>query len=186
MSITTSPQTQPRVTTWQLDPAHTLVEFSVKHMMFTTVKGRFTGVSGSIRDVADDPAQSAVEATIEASTITTGDEQRDTHLRSGDFLDVENHPQITFRSRRIEGTKERFKVIGDLTIRGTTREVVLDTTFNGVGKNPWGKTVAGFTAETEINRKDFGLTWNVALEAGGVLVGDRLKVTIEAQAVKQD
>jgi polyisoprenoid-binding protein YceI len=167
MSIATTPRAQPqtRTTAWQIDPAHTLVELSAKHMMFTTVKGRFTGVQGTILDHADDPTRSSVHAELDARTITTGDEQRDTHLRSADFLDVEHHPRITFQSRRIEGTRERFCVIGDLTIRGTTREVTLDTTFNGRGTNPYGKQVAGFTAETQINRKDFGLTWNVALEA---------------------
>ncbi len=186
MSTTTSPAQTGTRTIWQIDPAHTLVELSVKHMMFTTVKGRFTGVRGTIVDVADDPTKSSVEAEIDAATVNTGEPQRDAHLRSPDFLDVEKYPTITFKSTRIEGTRERFKVVGDLTIRGTTREVVLDTTFNGTGKNPYGKTVAGFSAATEINRKDFGLTWNVALEAGGWLVGDGIKITIEVQAVKQD
>ncbi len=183
---TTSSQTQSRTTTWQIDPAHTLVEFSAKHMMFTTVKGRFTGVQGTIVDVADDPSKSSVEAQMDAATVSTGDPQRDTHLKSADFLDVEHHPKITFRSKRIEGTRDRFKVIGDLTIRGTTREVMLDAQFSGRGTNPYGKEVAGFSAETQVNRKDFGLTWNVALEAGGVLVGDTVKIELEVQAVRQD
>jgi polyisoprenoid-binding protein YceI len=183
-TLTAQPQTT--TTTWTLDPAHSLVEFGAKHMMFTTVKGRFTGVSGTIIDVADDPTQSSVEVEIDAASITTGDPQRDGHLKSADFLDVGNFPKLTFRSRRIEGTRERFQVIGDLTIRGTTRKVSLDAQFQGSGTNPWGKTVAGFTAQTEINRKDFGLTWNVALETGGVLVSDRIKITLEVQAVKQD
>lgn len=186
MSVNTAQQTQFRTTTWQIDPAHTLVEFAAKHMMFTTVKGRFTGVRGTIVDHQDDPSQSSVEAEIDAATITTGDEQRDTHLRSADFLDVENHPTISLKSTRIEGSKEHFRVIGDLTIRGTTREVTLDANFNGRGRNPYGKDVAGFSAETEINRKDFGLTWNVALEAGGWLVGDRIKIELDVQAVRQE
>ena len=185
ISTSTAATTQTR-TLWELDPAHTLVEFSAKHMMFTTVKGRFTGLTGTIVDVADDPTQSSVEVEIHAASLTTGDPQRDAHLQSADFLDAANFPTLTFRSRRIQGTRERFKVIGDLTIRGTTREVTLDAEFQGTATNPWGKTVAGFAASTEINRKDFGLTWNVALETGGVLVSDRVKITLEVQAVKQD
>ena len=181
-TLTAQPQT--RVTTWTIDPAHTLVEFSAKHMMFTTVKGRFTRVSGTIVDVADEPTRSSVEVEIDAASITTGDPQRDGHVKSADFLDVENFPTLTFRSRRIEGTRERFKVIGDLTIRGTTREVTLDAEFQGTATNPWGKTVAGFTAQTEINRKDFGLNWNVVLESGGVLVSDRVKISVDVEAVK--
>jgi len=168
-----------------IDPAHTLVEFSAKHMMFTTVKGRFSGVSGTILDVADDLTRSSVEVEIDAASIATGDLQRDGHLMSPDFLDVANFPRITFKSRRIEGKRERFRVIGDLTIRGKTGEVALEAEFQGIGANPWGKTVAGFSASTEINRKDFGLSWNVALETGGVLVSDRLKITLEVQAVEQ-
>jgi polyisoprenoid-binding protein YceI len=173
-------------TTWTLDPAHTLVEFSAKHMMFTTVKGRFSGVSGTIVEVANDSARSSVDVEIDAGSITTGDIQRDAHLKSGDFLDVENYPKVTFKSRRVEGMRERFRILGDLTIRGVTREVELEAEYHGTATNPWGKTVVGFTASTEINRQDFGLTWNVALEAGGVLVSDRVKITLEVQAVKQD
>lgn len=181
-----TPRTQTRTTTWQIDPSHTLVELSAKHMMFTTVKGRFTGVRGTIVDHADDPTQSAVQAEIDAATITTGDAQRDAHLQSPDFLDVENYPTITFKSTRVEGNGARFRIIGDLTIRGTTREVALDTELVGRGTNPYGKDVAGFTATTQINRKDFGLTWNVALEAGGVLVSDTVKISLEVQAVRQE
>ena len=186
MTMAAQPQTQTRTTTWTIDPAHTTLEISAKHMMFTTVRGRFTGVQGTIVDHHDDPAQSSVMAEIDARTITTGDEQRDTHLRSADFLDVENHPTITFRSSRIAGSREHFRVTGDLTIRGRTREVTLDTTFEGRGTNPYGKKVAGFSATGQINRTDFGLTWNVALEAGGVLVSDQLKFTIDVQAVRED
>lgn len=183
---TPTSQTQTPATTWTFDPAHTLVEFSAKHMMFTTVKGRFTSVRGTIVDVADDPTRSSVEVEIDAASVTTGDPQRDGHLKSADFLDVANFPTLTFRSRRVEGTHERFRVIGDLTIRGTTHEVTLEAELQGTGVNPWGKTVAGFSASTEINRKDFGLTWNVALETGGVLVSDRVKLDIEVEALRQD
>ena len=186
MPTLTAPQTQTRTTTWQIDPSHTLVELSAKHMMFTTVKGRFTGVRGTIVEHADDPTQSSVQAEIDAATITTGDPQRDAHLQSPDFLDVQDHPTITFKSTRIEGTRERFRLIGDLTIRGISREVALDAELVGRGTNPYGKDVAGFTATGQINRKDFGLTWNVALEAGGVLVGDVIKINLDVQAVRQD
>lgn len=175
---------QGTVTTWQLDPSHTQVEFSAKHMMFTTVKGRFGSVKGTIRLDEQDISRSSVVAEIDAASLDTRTEQRDTHLRSQDFLHVEEHPVITFKSTRVERAGEdHFKVAGDLTIRGTTREVVLDTTLTGRGKSPFGTTVAGFEASTAINRKDFGLNWNVALEAGGFLVGDTIKITIDAEAV---
>ena len=173
---------------WTIDAAHSLVEFAVKHMMFTTVRGRFKEVSGTIRcpDEAD-PGCASVEAEIAAASIDTGDEKRDGHLRGEDFLDAERFPTITFKSTRVERTGEdQLRVVGDLTIRGVTREVGLETTYNGRGTNPWGQQVAGFTAETRINRKDFGLTWNVALETGGLLVGDKLDVLIEVQAVMQE
>ncbi len=185
MATTTTEQKAERAV-WQIDPQHSVIELSVKHMMFTTVKGRFSAVRGTI--VADDvdPSRSSVQVEIEARSIDTRVDQRDTHLRSADFLDVENYPTITFTSKRVEPlTKERLRVIGDLTIRGTTREVVLDTTFNGRAINPYGKEVAGFTSETSIVRQDYGLVWNVGLEAGGFLVGDTVKILIEVQAVKQ-
>ncbi len=182
-------QTEQGVSTWTLDPAHTLVGFSAKHMMFTTVRGKFNEVQGTITVDADHPDHSSVEVEIPAASLDTGVEQRDNHLRSADFLDVENNPTITFRSRRIEGATDRegehFKVVGDLTIRGTTREVVLDAVYEGAGKDPWGGTRAGFSASTRIDRRDFGLTWNQALETGGILVGNEIKIEIEAQAVKQ-
>ncbi|MCL4508823.1 MAG: YceI family protein [Chloroflexi bacterium] len=174
------------VTVWKLDPSHTLVEFSAKHMVFTTVKGRFSGFDGTIRIDESDITRSSVDVTIDATTIDTRTEQRDNHLRSQDFLHVEAHPHITFKSTRIERlADDHLKVYGDLTIRGTTREVTLDTTINGRGKTPFGTTIIGFSAETSINRKDFGLNWNMALEAGGWLVGDTIKITIDAEAVLQ-
>jgi polyisoprenoid-binding protein YceI len=183
--MTTSTAPTVAAVAYRIDPAHSLVELSARHMMFTTVKGRFTGLSGSIVHASDEPA-SSVEAEIDTATLTTGDDQRDQHLRSADFLDVEHFPTITFKSRRIEGSGEHFNVIGDLTIHGATREVTLATTFNGTAKNPWGKELAGYTAQLEINRKDFGLNWNVALEAGGVLVSDKVKIVLEIQAVRAD
>jgi polyisoprenoid-binding protein YceI len=173
--------------TWAIDPAHSLVEFAVKHMMFTTVRGRFTDISGTITCADEsDPTRSTVEATIAAASINTGDENRDAHLRSADFLDAVRFPAITFKSKQItRASEDQLRMMGDLTIRGVTKEVVLETTYNGRGKNPYGKEVAGFTAEATLNRKDFSLTWNVALESGGLLVGDKLTVLIEIQAVKQ-
>jgi polyisoprenoid-binding protein YceI len=171
---------------WAIDPAHSLVEFSVRHMMFTTVKGRFTGVSGTIVDLGDDPRQSSVQVEIDPASITTGDANRDAHLRSSDFFDVEQFPRITFNSTRIDGSRDQFRLTGDLTIRDQTRPVTLDVTFNGSGTNPYGKTVASFTTHTRLNRKDFGLNWNVALESGGVLVSDQFKLEIEIQAIQQE
>lgn len=182
---TLSPVLSP-ATTWSIDASHSLVEFGVRHMMFTTVKGRFSALSGTVVQHADDPRLSSVSVELDVNSITTADAQRDGHLLSPDFFDAARYPVITFTSRRIEGTREAFQLIGDLTIRDTTREVALDVSYNGAGTNPYGKQVAGFTAETTLNRKDFGLNWNVALEAGGVLVGDQIKVTIELQLVKQD
>jgi polyisoprenoid-binding protein YceI len=170
---------------WQIDPRHGLAQFSVRHMMLSRVRGQFTGISGTIVDAADDPKYSSVKAEIDVTTLITGDPQRDEHLRSADFFDVANHPSITFESRRVSGSREHYKVTGDLTIRGQTREVTLDVTYNGIGTNPLGRSVAGFTATTEINRKDFNLNWNVALEAGGFLVGDQAKIEIELEAVKE-
>jgi len=150
-------------------------------MMLSRVRGQFTGISGTIVDAADYPRRSSVKAAIDVTTLITGDPQRDEHLRSPDFFDVANHPTMTFESRSITGAREHFKVTGDLTIRGQTREVTLDVTFNGVGTNPLGQAVAGFTAVTQLNRKDFGLNWNMALEAGGVLVGDTAAIEIELE-----
>jgi polyisoprenoid-binding protein YceI len=173
-------------TVWKIDPKHTLVEFAAKHMMFTTVKGHFTGVEGTIYADEANPANSSVEVTIDADSITTGVPDRDNHLRSADFLDVQNHPQITYKSTKVEPRGDnKLKVTGDLTIRGITRPVVLDAEITGRGKTPYGQEASGFAATTSINRKDWGLNWNVALEAGGVLVSDSLKIEIEAEAIKQ-
>jgi polyisoprenoid-binding protein YceI len=171
---------------WQIDPSHTLAEFTVRHMMVTNVRGRFNSVKGTIVDVADDPTRSSVEVEIDPSTIVTGDERRDTHLRSADFFDVEKFSAITFKSTRIEGARDNFKMSGDLTIHGITRPVTLDVEYSGQGKNPYGKTVAGFTAQGKINRKDYDLNWNVALETGGWLVSDDIKISLEVEAVKED
>lgn len=170
---------------WQIDPAHTGVEFAVKHMMISTVRGRFGEVSGQIVLDESDLGNSSVEVEIDASSIDTRQKDRDDHLRSADFFDVENHPKLVFKSRRVESAGDgTFRVIGDLTIRGVTREVVLEGTDEGRGRDPWGNEKAGFSAQTKIDRRDFGLTWNSALETGGVLVGTEVKIFLEVQAAK--
>jgi polyisoprenoid-binding protein YceI len=158
-------------------------------MMITNVRGRFSNVEGSIVVDNENPNDSSVSVELDAASIDTRVEQRDQHLRSADFLDVENYPKVTFRSTRVEGASfeagASFRVAGDLTIRGTTREVVLDATSEGRGRDPWGGERVSFSADTKIDRRDFGLTWNAALEAGGVLVGNDLRLHIEAQAVRE-
>lgn len=175
-------------TPWDIDPAHSSVEFAVKHMMFTTVRGRFKDVSGTLEVDEARPDDSVVEVELATASIDTGVDKRDDHLRSGDFLNVENHPKITFRSTRIEGAStepgSEFKVVGDLTIRGTTREVVLDATFGGRGTDPWGKERFGVAASAKIDRRKWGIEWNQALEAGGILVGNEVKIELEVQAVQ--
>lgn len=171
---------------WQLDPMHTLVEFSGKHMMFTTVKGHFKSVRGSIVLDEANPSNSSVEVEIDTPSLYSGVDYRDNHLKSPDFLDIENHPVIAFKSTRVEPIdSEHARVIGDLTIRGVTREVVLDTELTGRGKNPRKDEIIGFDAKTSFNRKDFGLTWNMALETGGFLVGDTIKIEIALEATRQ-
>ncbi|GAA0732170.1 YceI family protein [Dactylosporangium roseum] len=170
---------------FELDPAHTRVSFVARHMMVSKVRGGFTSASGSIV-VAEDPLQSHVEVSIDAASIDTGVADRDGHLRSPDFLDVEKFPALTFRSTRVESVSgNEFTVVGDLTIRDVTREVVLDVEFEGHAKSPWGQEVIGFAATTEIDREAFGMTWNQALETGGVLVGKKVKIEIGAEGVRQ-
>jgi polyisoprenoid-binding protein YceI len=172
-------------TTWQIDPTHSLLEFAVKHMMFTTVKGHFTGISGTILADEAHPERSSVDVTIDASTITTGTPDRDTHLRSADFLEVDKYPTITYRSTSVDAhSADKLTVHGDLTIKGTSRPVDLEVELTGRGMTPFGKEAAGFSATGSINRKDWGLNWNVALDTGGVLVSDNLKVVIEIEAIK--
>ena len=176
---------EPTVTTWKIDPVHTSVEFAVRHLMITTVKGRFTGVTGIVKDDDRDPAKGEVEITIDAASIDTREPQRDAHLRSADFFDVETHPTITFRSRRIEAAQDDgFKLVGDLTMHGITREVALDVTSHGRVKDPWGGERAGFSATAKVKRSEFGLTWNQLLETGGVAVGDDIKISIDVELVK--
>lgn len=177
-------------TTWTLDPAHTQVEFAVKHMMFTRVRGRFADVTGSIEVDEENPDASSVRVEIDAASIDTGVEDRDEHLRSEDFLHVEEHPKLTFQSTRVERTSTEpgstFRVVGDLTIRGVTREVELEAVYEGRATDPWGAERAGFTASTTLDRRDWDLTWNQTLEAGGVLVGHEIDVELGIQAVKEE
>lgn len=177
-------------TIWELDPAHTQVEFAVKHMMFTTVRGRFEALSGTIEADEENPGEGSVRVELDAASLDTGVEDRDEHLRSEDFLHVEEHPTITFRSTRIEGAPsepgDEFRVAGDLTIRDETREVVLDAVYEGRGTDPWGGERSGFTAATTIDRREWGLTWNQTLETGGILVGNDVKIELSIQAVKRE
>lgn len=172
--------------TWIIDASHSTVTFSVRHMMISKVRGRFSRFDGTVNFDEQNPANSAVHVTIDATSIDTRDERRDGHLMSPDFLDVANYPAITFISKRVEAIDDSHgRIIGDLTIRGVTREVALEVEYNGQSKSPWGTISAGFSASTKINRKDWGLTWNVALETGGVLVGDEVTIEIEIEIVKQ-
>ena len=167
---------------WNFDTAHSNIGFSVKHMMVSTARGTFEKFSGSVSFDPAKPAETTLDVSIDAASINTNDEKRDGHLKSADFFEVEAHPALTFKSTRVQVIdKDSAKLSGDLTIRGVTKPVVLDVEFNGVGQNPWGNQVAGFSAKTKISRKDFGLVWNVALEAGGVLVADDVKIEIDAE-----
>lgn len=171
-------------TTWALDPAHTNVEFAVKHLMIATVKGRFAGVSGTVELNDQDPAASSVGVRIDVASLDTRQEDRDAHLRSADFFDVEHFPELTFRSARVARDGEDLLIDGDLTIRGVTRRVTIRAAEQGRARDPWGGERIAFTAATKINRRDFGLTWNQALETGGFVVGDEVKITIDAELVK--
>jgi polyisoprenoid-binding protein YceI len=171
--------------TFELDPTHSHVGFSVRHMMVSRVRGRFTSFSGHVT-VADDPVMSSVEVTIDVASIDTRDETRDGHLRSPDFFDAEKYDTITYRSQSVTAAAPgKYRVRGDLTIRDVTRPVELDVTYEGVAQDPWGNQRFGLTATAEIDREDFGLTWNQPLETGGVLVGKAVKIEIEAEAVRQ-
>lgn len=172
---------------WQMDKAHSDVHFSIRHMMISTVRGRFEEFGGTFEVNEADPTQSKIEMVIQAASINTKEPQRDNHLRSADFLDVEKYPTITFNSTRIEKIDDTHgRVFGDLTIKDITKEVVLDVEYAGQAKSPYGVISAGFEATTKINRKDWDLTWNVALETGGMLVGDELKIEIELELMKQE
>ena len=184
MATTTSVPSS--VVTWKLDPAHSAAEFKVKHMMISNVKGSFSGLNGTLTEDTADPSRSRVEATIDVASLNTGDAQRDGHLKSADFFEAEKYPQMTFRSTKVERKGEgEYRVTGDLTLHGVTKPV----TFNvdgpsSPGKDPWGNTRIGLSATTKINRKDFGLNWNAALETGGILVGEDVPITLDVQFIK--
>lgn len=184
--MTTATQTLTR--TWQIDPAHTQASFEVKHMMFAKVRGSFGRVAGELRIGDRDDLESwAARATIDAASINTGNEQRDEHLRSADFFDVKAHPEITFASTSVRSAEGgALVVVGDLTIHGVTRKVELAVEETGRGTDPWGNERVAFSAQTQIDRRDFDLTWNQALETGGVLVGHEVKITLAVQATSAD
>ncbi|MDV6378570.1 YceI family protein [Sporosarcina sp. GW1-11] len=170
------------MTKWNVDVAHTNVGFSVRHMMVSNVKGSFTGIEGSVTGDLDNLTEAKIEFIIDVNTINTNNVDRDNHLRSDDFFAVESYPTITFDSTEIVKTGEdTYDVTGDLTVKDVTKKTTFKVTRTGSGKNPWGVEVVGFETETKISRKEFGLTWNQALETGGVLVGDDIKITVELQ-----
>ncbi len=169
---------------WDIDLAHSAIHFRVRHMVISKVHGRFARWSGAITLDEQDLTRSSVEVRIDAASIDTQVADRDAHLRSADVLDVARYPELTFRSRRIERDGDGYLVVGDLTLHGVTREVELQAEFAGTGKDPWGHERAGFSARAALDRRDFGLVWNAALETGGVLVGEKVEIAIELEAVK--
>ncbi|WP_252312326.1 YceI family protein [Sinobaca sp. H24] len=175
-------------TVWSIDPAHSEIGFSVKHMMISRVKGTFEEFDAALTLDEDELTNSEAEITIKVASINTREENRDGHLQSADFFDADNYPNITFKAKNITKTKDsQYDVTGDLTIRGTTKEVTIDTTFEGQSKDPMsGNIVAGVSGETVINRKEFGLTWNATVETGGVLVGEDVKIHLELELHKQE
>lgn len=176
----------PATTTWTVDASHTNAEFAVKHLMISTVRGRFADVSGTVTTAGEDLATARVDVSLAVASIDTRNEQRDGHLKSADFFNAEQYPTITFRSNRVERVSgESFRLVGDLTIRGVTREVALDVTAEGSTRDPWGGERLGFSAVARVNRKDFGLEWNMALETGGVVVGDEVRLSLDVELVKQ-
>ena len=171
---------------WQVDGAHSAVNLTVRHMVISKVRGHFSKWNATLALDTADLSRSSVEVEIEAASIETGVGDRDAHLKSPDFLDAQKYPTLRYRSRRVEVvSKERLRVVGDLTIRDVTREVTLEVEYSGMSKSPWGSTNAGFTASTKISRKNWGLNWNVALETGGWLVGDEIKIDLEMELVQQ-
>ena len=172
-------------TTWEIDPAHTVAEFAIKHMMVATTKGRFKRVEGTITLDEQNPTASSATVTIDVASVDSGDEKRDGHLTSADFFDAATYPTITFKSTEVHGGGDSFHVHGDLTIRDVTKPVVLEVERLGGGKTPFGTEILAYEAKAKINRKDFGLSWNAALEAGGMLIGEDVKISIDIETVKQ-
>ncbi len=172
-------------TKWAIDPTHSEVGFKVKHMMFTNVSGKFEQFNGTIETEGDDFTTAKIDFTADIDSINTTNTDRDNHLKSPDFFDSAQFPQLTFKADSMERNGDDYKVTGDLTIHGVTKKVTLDAEHGGIGKDPWGNEKAGFSVNGKFNRKDFGLTWNAALETGGVLVSDEVRVNVELQLVKQ-
>ena len=180
------------MTTWTFEPGHTAAEFCVRHMMVSNIRGHFKNVHGTLKFNPENPQDSSVEVTIDAKEIWSGEPERDDHLRSEDFLDVENYPEITFKGNQVEilGAHD-YTITGDLTIRGVARQAILDVSYSGSWETPWWegnedkgpKTRAGFVAKTKINRHDFGVSWNSTLEKGGIVVGNMVEIIIDAEAV---
>jgi polyisoprenoid-binding protein YceI len=168
---------------WNIDSSHSTVGFVARHLVISKVRGSFRSFSGAIT-IVEQQLKSSVTASIDMASVDTSDEGRDGHIKGEDFVDVAKFPTMTFVSTKVTQDGDDFEVIGDLTIKGVTRSVVLDLEFKGTSKDPWGGTRAGFSAETEINRKDFGLEWNVVMETGGVLVGEKIKIELDIQAVQ--
>lgn len=172
--------------TWQIDPSHTRVQFSARHMMITTVRGEFNAFEGSVEFDEANPEATTVDIEVDLASISTRDEKRDGHLKSGDFFDIENYPKMTFKSTSVEKTGDSTaKLTGDLTIKDVTKPVTLDVNYHGMAKSPWGQEVAGFDAKGTINRTEWGLTWNVPLETGGILVSEDIKIELEVEIIKQ-
>jgi polyisoprenoid-binding protein YceI len=169
--------------TWTIDGSHTTVGFVARHLVITKVRGRFGAVSGAL-EIAENPLDSTVSAVVDMGSVSTGDDGRDEHLRSADFFDVENHPTMTFASTGLKADGSDYLLVGDLTIRGITQHLELDLEFEGVSADPWGGTRVGFTAEGEINRRDFGLDFDVKLDTGGALVSEKIKIQLDIQAVR--
>ncbi len=183
MTIATS--TPASTTTWNIDPAHSSAEFKVKHMMISNVKGSFSGLSGALTEHASDSTLSSVEASIPVATISTGDPQRDGHLKSAEFFDAEKYPTLNFKSTKVVRQGDAYEVTGDLTIHDVTKPVTFAVDGpSAPGKDPWGNTRIGLSATTKINRKDFGLGWNAALETGGFLVGEEIAITLDVEFIK--
>ena len=186
MTTDTATSNPTSTVTWKIDPTHSRAEFKVKHMMISNVKGSFSGLNGTLMEDTADPTRSQVQASIDIGTISTGDEQRDAHLKSADFFHHEQHPRMTFKSTKIEKKGDaEYSVTGDLTVHGVTKPVVFAVEGpSAPGKDPWGNTRIGLSATTKINRKDFGLTWNAALETGGILVGEQVQIDLDVQFIK--
>ncbi|KAA6463210.1 YceI family protein [Acidobacteria bacterium AB60] len=184
--MATATSTPSSTITWKLDPAHSAAEFKVRHMMISNVKGSFSGLTGTLTEHTVDSSLSTIEAAVPLASISTGDPQRDGHLKSADFFDADKYPEMTFKSTRVEKKgAEEYAVTGDLTIHGVTKPVTFAVEGpTAPGKDPWGNTRIGISATAKINRKDFGLNWNAALETGGFLVGEDVQISIEAQFIK--